>query len=98
MRARSDALYGAGASAYSKEVIGLALPISEELLNALAEQVAERVRERRRWAEIEATAEYLGVSVRRVRDLHERGMPAKKIGRRLLFDLRAADAWLEAQE
>jgi hypothetical protein len=57
MRARSDALYGAGASAYSKEVIGLALPISEELLNALAEQVAERVREPRRWAEIEATAD-----------------------------------------
>jgi hypothetical protein len=37
------------------------------------------------------------VHVRRVRDLRERGLPAKKIGKRLLFDLREVDAWLEAQ-
>jgi excisionase family DNA binding protein len=76
----------------------IAVELPDELLDALAERVMERVQEQRRWAEIEGTAEYLGVSVRRVRDLHERGMPAKKIGRRLLFDLRAVDAWLEAQE
>jgi excisionase family DNA binding protein len=76
----------------------IAFELPDELVNALADRVIERVQERRRWAEIEGTAGYLGVSVRRVRDLHERGMPGKKIGRRLLFDLRAVDAWLERQE
>ena len=73
------------------------LELPEAVLDEIAERVAERLHEHRRWAEIEGVAEYLGVSVRRVRDLHERGMPAKKIGRRLVFDLRAVDAWLEAQ-
>jgi excisionase family DNA binding protein len=77
--------------------MNVALPIPDDLVEVLAERVIERVQEKRRWAEIEGTAEYLGVSVRRVRDLHERGMPGKKIGRRLLFDLRAVDAWLEQQ-
>jgi excisionase family DNA binding protein len=75
----------------------IAVELPDELVEALAERVMERVQEKRRWAQIEGTAEYLGVSVRRVRDLHERGMPAKKIGRRLHFDLRAVDAWLEQQ-
>jgi excisionase family DNA binding protein len=77
--------------------MSLALPISDELLDALADQVAQRVREKRRWADIGGTADYLGVDVRRVRDLRERGMPAKKIGKRLLFDLREVDRFLEAQ-
>lgn len=75
----------------------IAIELPDELVDALADRVIERVQEQRRWAEIEGTAEYLGVSVRRVRDLHERGMPGKKIGRRLLFDLRQVDAWLERQ-
>jgi excisionase family DNA binding protein len=75
----------------------LSIPFPPELFDALVQRVEERLQERRRWAEIEGTAEYLGVSVRRVRDLHERGMPGKKIGRRLLFDLREVDAWLERQ-
>jgi excisionase family DNA binding protein len=81
--------------------VSVALELPDNFLTAVAEQVLNIVDERagrERWAEIEATAEYLGVSVRRVRDLRERGMPAKKIGRRLLFDLRAVDAWLERQE
>lgn len=42
-------------------------------------------------------ADYLGVSVRRARDFRARGMPAKKLGKRLLFDLREVDAWIEMQ-
>jgi excisionase family DNA binding protein len=71
--------------------------IPEALIDALAERVAERLEERSRWAEIDGVAEHLGCSVRRVRDLRERGMPAKRIGRRLIFDLRAVDEWLERQ-
>jgi excisionase family DNA binding protein len=75
----------------------VSLTISDEMVDALTDHVLERLEERPRWREIEGTAEYLGCSVRRVRDLHERGMPAKKIGRRLVFDLRAVDDWMERQ-
>lgn len=76
----------------------LAIELSDEVIDALAERVAAILEERaegRRWAEIEATAAHLGCSVRRVRDLRERGLPARRIGKRLLFDLREVDAWLE---
>ena len=70
------------------------LPIPDEFLDEIADRVAERMSPR--WREIEGTAEYLGVSVRRVQDLRERGLPAKLVGRRLIFDLKAVDRWLEA--
>ena len=76
---------------------GLAFPVPEELLDALAELVGERLIQRRRWAEIEGVAEYLGVPVSRVRYMRSVGLPARRIGRRLLFDLRQVDAWLESQ-
>jgi excisionase family DNA binding protein len=66
------------------------------VIDELAERVSQRL-ERSRWAPIEGVAEYLKVDIRRVRDFRERGLPAKKIGRRLLFDLREVDAWLESQ-
>jgi excisionase family DNA binding protein len=75
----------------------LVIHLPAELIDAIAEQVADRLAERRRWAEIEGVATYLGVPTSRVRYLRERGLPAKRIGRRLLFDLRQVDAWLEAQ-
>jgi excisionase family DNA binding protein len=78
--------------------VSIALELPDDLVEAVAERVAGILDERmarQRWAEIEATAQYLGVSVRRVRELRERGMPAKRVGRRLLFDLREVDAWLE---
>jgi excisionase family DNA binding protein len=77
--------------------MSLAVELPEELLDALTERVLERVQERPRWRDIEGVAEYLDVPVRRVRDLRERGLPAKRIGRRLFFDLRAVDEWLERQ-
>ena len=75
----------------------LAFPIPDDLLDALVERVLARIEAQRRWAEIEGVADYLGVSVRRVRDLRERGLPARQVGRRLIFDLREVDAWLEGQ-
>jgi excisionase family DNA binding protein len=80
------------------QVFSLELP--EALFEALAERVAEIIEERtsrQQYAEIQGVAEYIGCSVRRVRDLRERGLPAKRIGRRLLFDLREVDAWIARQ-
>ena len=73
----------------------VSLELPEDVLDAIAERVAERLRPR--FAEIEGAAEYFGVPVRRVRDWRERGMPAKRIGRRLLFDLRTCEEWLTGQ-
>jgi hypothetical protein len=64
------------------------IPIPPELVEELADRVAERLAEKRRWAEIEGVADYLGCSIRRVRDLRERGLPAKRIGRRLILACR----------
>jgi excisionase family DNA binding protein len=72
------------------------LELPDDVIDELAERVSQRL-ERSRWAPIEGVAEYLKVDIRRVRDFRERGLPAKKIGRRLLFDLREVDAWLESQ-
>jgi excisionase family DNA binding protein len=66
-------------------------------LDRLADAVAARLEERRRWTELNGVAEYLGCSVRRVRDLRERGLPAKRVGKRLVFDLREVDAWIERE-
>lgn len=58
----------------------------------------ERVQEERRWLDgREALADYLGCSLSRVKDLRERGLPGKRIGRRLLFDRLEVDRWLEQQ-
>jgi phage terminase Nu1 subunit (DNA packaging protein) len=70
----------------------LSLPIDE-----LADAVALRLDARRRWAHVDALADYLGCDVRRVRDLRERGLPALRHGKRLIFDLREVDAWIERE-
>jgi hypothetical protein len=70
----------------------VSLELPEAVLDDIADRVAERIRPR--WAELEGTAEYFGVPVRRVRAWRERGMPAQRIGRRLLFDLRACEQWI----
>lgn len=77
----------------------LALLIPDELVERVFERAHELglIEEPRRWAELDGAAAYLGVSRRRVYDLRARGLPAKLIGKRLLFDLRAVDAWLEQE-
>jgi excisionase family DNA binding protein len=77
--------------------LSIQFEVPEDLIEALTGRGLERLEERPRWAEIEGVARYLGCSVRRVRDLRGRGLPAKRVGKRLVFDLREVDAWLEAQ-
>lgn len=55
--------------------------------------------ERRRWHTVESLAEELGVTTRVVREMRYAGMPCVKPAgtKRILFDMRAVDAWLEGQ-
>jgi hypothetical protein len=76
----------------------LHIPVTAEMIDAIADQVATRLAERRRWAEIGAVADYLGVPISRVRYLRSIGLPARRVGRRLLFDLREVDGFLEGLE
>jgi hypothetical protein len=69
-----------------------AIPIPDDLLDAIAARL-----ERGRWAHVEQLAGYLGCDIRRVYDLRERGLPARKIGKKLVFDLREVDAWIERE-
>lgn len=49
-----------------------------------------------RLVDIDGIAEYLGTTVRHVRGLVEReAIPVTRIGRRLRFDLRKIDRWIE---
>lgn len=75
--------------------MSLSLELSEDLVDALVERVTERLGEQNRWHTVESLAEHLHLSVRQVRGLRERGMPAKRAGKSLLFDLRDVDLWLE---
>ena len=79
----------------------LSLPITDDLLMALVARARELglIEEpRRRWAHIEGVADYLGgCGVSRIRALRERGMPARRLGKRLLFDLDEVDEWIERE-
>jgi excisionase family DNA binding protein len=76
----------------------LTLPLPSEFVDALAQRVAEIISEReqaQRWAVgIEGLAAYLGCSLRLARELRAKGLPAKKVGRRVYFDTREVDEWL----
>jgi excisionase family DNA binding protein len=77
--------------------MSVALPLPDDFLDALVERVQERLQAGRRWQHIEGVAEYLGCEVSRVRALRERGLPATRLGKRLLFDLDEVDAWIEQE-
>ena len=76
----------------------LQVELPDDLVEAVAERVLEHLPDQRRWLDgREALAAYLGCPVSRVKDLRERGLPGKLIGKRLLFDRLEVDAWLERQ-
>jgi hypothetical protein len=78
--------------------------VSNGLQEALDGRIREIVREEvakvnagRRWAEIDGVAIYLGTSTRRVRGYREAGLPVRKLGKRLIFDLDEVDTWLDRE-
>lgn len=75
--------------------MSIALDLPDYFVEALAQRVAEIVRGERRFLSKGALADYLGVSERRIKTLREHGLPARKIGRDLYFDVEEVQAWLD---
>ena len=67
----------------------LVVPITVELVDALVDRVVAELQAtpNRRFLSKPALAQYLGVTERRVKTLREHGLPARKVGRDLYFDI-----------
>jgi transposase len=76
---------------------GVQLQVSAEVIQVIAEEAAEIVGDKRRFLSKEALAQHLGVSERRIKTLREHGLPARKIGRDLYFDLDEVNAWIDRE-
>jgi excisionase family DNA binding protein len=75
--------------------VSIALELPDSLVEALAQRAAEIVRDERRFLSKGALAKYLGVSERRIKTLREHGLPARKVGRDLYFNIEEVHAWLD---
>lgn len=75
----------------------LALSIPDELIVVLAERVAKELEQQQRWITAEGLADYLVCSVGRIHDLRAKGLPARKVGKRLYFSLREVGEWLDRE-
>ena len=76
--------------------MSLALELSDEFFDAVAARVAERMRvaPERRFLSKLALAEHYGVAPRTVKTWREKGCPAHKVGRDLMFSVEEVDQWL----
>jgi ribosome-binding protein aMBF1 (putative translation factor) len=75
------------------------LTITEQTVDELVDLVLARIREapERRFLSKAALAKYLGVSERRVKTLRSRGLPARKIGRDLYFDVNEVSRFIDSE-
>lgn len=72
--------------------------LEAEVASLHAELAEERDRARQRWFDARGAAEYIGVSVQRVRNLTaKRAIPHARQDGRVLYDRDALDRWLEAK-
>jgi excisionase family DNA binding protein len=80
---------------------GIDLHLSDEALDQLAALVAERLgggAGPEPWVGVREAAQHLGCRPQRIYNLvHERAIPHRKDGSRLLFRLSELDTWLESR-
>jgi excisionase family DNA binding protein len=76
--------------------VSLAFELTDDAADALIARLEERLG-RRRWAHVDTLADYLGCDVRRVRSLRERGLPAYRHGKQLIFNLDEVDEWIRRE-
>lgn len=77
----------------------LEIPIPSELIDALVARVLERQQadSEPRYVSKERLAERLGISIRTVKTWRSKGLPARKVGRQLMFAIDEVDRWIEEQ-
>ena len=73
----------------------ITLELPDRLVEELAQRAAAIVRAERRFLSKAALAAYLGVSERRIKTMREHGLPARKVGRDLYFDVEEVQKWLD---
>jgi biotin operon repressor len=78
-------------------VTAVQLQVPDEVIQTIAEQAAGIVGDKRRFLSKEALARHLGVSERRIKTLREHGLPARKVGRDLYFDLDEVNTWIDRE-
>jgi excisionase family DNA binding protein len=73
----------------------LRLDVPDELLDEIARRAAELVA-RPQMLSKEKLAEHLGVTERTLRTWREKGLPAHRVGKSLIFNLAEVERWIEA--
>ncbi len=74
------------------------IPLPQSLIETLVERVVERLHEQPRWLEVECLAAHYRVPVSRVRFWRTLGLPARRVGKRLIFSVAEVDDWLDRWE
>jgi phage terminase Nu1 subunit (DNA packaging protein) len=79
-------------------VSDFALPLPDDFVAALADRVRALVPDQpeRRFLSKRALAEHYGVAERTTKTWRERGCPAHRVGRVLMFDVAEVDRWIES--
>src|SRR5262249_9129478 len=78
-------------------VSALSIELPEALIVEIAQRVAEILEAERRILSKSGLAQHLGVSERRIKTLREHGLPARKVGRDLYFDLDEVNEWIDRE-
>jgi hypothetical protein len=74
----------------------LSLTLDEQLVEQVAAIVLERL-EQSRWLPLAGIADHFGVEERQVRHWRELGLPARRVGKRLMFSVNEVDEWLDSR-
>jgi phage terminase Nu1 subunit (DNA packaging protein) len=78
---------------------GFVLPLPDELIEAVARRVVEllQAEPERRFLSKAALAAYFGVPERRIRYWREHGLPGRKVGKVLMYDVAEVAAWIDRE-
>lgn len=74
---------------------GLQVELPDELLDEIARRAAELV-QRPRMMGKEKLAAHFGVTERTLRTWREKGLPAHRVGKTLVFDVAEVERWIES--
>lgn len=77
------------------EISQLALPLPQEFIDAVAERIRGQLEKEPRYVSKEKLAERLGISPRTVKTWRAKGLPGRRVGRELMFEIEEVDRWID---